>query len=502
MARPKGYSKKNYYTKSALEDAASETKVKIDKGTGQRIINNVYVHSGLYNFSRVVKQYRQSEAGSVITKLGSQLRADFKKEINEAKKLEQQIYRATYPGISTPKALEQYLKKDQVAEEVLNSLNIYDVMETVLSSLPESKDGYVNKKTVQNGISKEISSRLEKITESIDTKYVQAFDFYSGGLDAKKYFLALKDKKVALNQLKNSPSKFMQISAFQGNLGEFSVLLDQIAKSKGQTTLVSELRKGFNSSKNISIKGVGELNAKSDIGVESLDFEFGIQSKNYKDFSKQIGVHDSKTKLNAMFDLGIIQQASEEMNLNTILKDANLKGKEFEKFLQYCIVNAQTFRSSGVYLKPQDKKSNSTSAYTTYNAFNKEVSFINEYVGYLSSYWLGTKILEGQAKNKRNAFFYFGNKIVPVSEILETILQEIDKNNFLVTPKFSGVKVFTPSVLKEQKWKVIQDINKTKKWDGERSYPAELLKIGSAIGQASLENITFSVEMKLKNIKI
>lgn len=58
MARPKGYSKKNYYTKSALEDAASETKVKIDKGTGQRIINNVYVHSGLYNFSRVVKQYR------------------------------------------------------------------------------------------------------------------------------------------------------------------------------------------------------------------------------------------------------------------------------------------------------------------------------------------------------------------------------------------------------------------------------------------------------------
>ena len=45
-------------------------------------------------------------------------------------------------------------------------------------------------------------------------------------------------------------------------------------------------------------------------------------------------------------------------------------------------------------------------------------------------------------------------------------------------------------------------MNETQKWDGKRQYPEELLKIGSAIGQASLDNITFSVEMKLKNIKI
>lgn len=497
MARPKGYKKKNYYTRKDIKANAKNASITIDKNTGQKLIQNVYVHSGLYNFSKVVKDY-QYGTGNFISSLSKKLESDFNRQITLAKKREKEIYEMTYPSLDNAKAMKQYLTYDSMALEVLNSLNFYTLLDEALANYSENKTS-VNISEFQNKFSEIFSAATNEATKKLSSEYANAFNTV-GGLDIYKYTKACKEKEMTLKEIKKSPSKIFNISQMQGDLGEIAALLDQIGKNTADNVFTTELKKGLLKTKNITIKGLGEINAKSDIGVEGKTINFGIQIKNYKDPFSAIGIHKGNNKLSDLFGTNVLEQANKDLKLSTIFKDLKGTPKDFERFLQYCIINAQSFKSSGVYLTRSSKKSNNSNSYSTYNAFNKEVSFIMDYVNYLAAYWIGTKVINSEKNNKSVAFYYLNDQIIPISEILKLVRNGIKNKKYVITPKFSNIKVFTPSVLKQEKWDALKKNGYYSNWDHKKRYPEPLLRIGSAIGKNSLDDITFNIEMKLKGL--
>lgn len=512
---PKGYQRKNYYSRNTISANSQNANIKIDKGTSITLIRNTYVHSGLYNFKQVVEGY-QNATNTFLNGIELAMEKDFKKEIAAAKALEEQIYAAASPDVDSATALQRYLSFDNTAQRVLDSLDIYKFFDQVLNNLPPTKDGYVQVNTIQKKISQEISNGLTDIAKDMDEKYASIFRKYRNLFSAKNFFIAQSSNVIALKKLQDSKSKFMNISKYQGALGELATLLDQVGKAKGATEFTTELKKGTGKSGNITLKNLGSVNLKSDIGVSTLDFEFGIQSKNYHDTTSNIGIHsgggksknNTTTVIKDLFNIPILQQAATELQINTLFKEVKTtNAQDFEKFLQYCIVNAQSFKASGVYLKRSDKKpkgkSKISNDYTTINIFSKEAAIIQELSNYLATYWIGVKILEGNKniKNKRIAFYYLGNKIIPISQILSVIYNQLSTENPVIITKFRGVKVFTPSVLNTEKWEALKKSgNPPKKWNKRKEYPEQLLKMGASIGKASVDNMTFSIEMNVKEL--
>ena len=501
MARPKNYSKNNYYTRKDLQRESKNPTIMIDGKTGQKLIRNVYVHSGFYNFTYVVKKYKAG-TGNFLNRLSKKLENNFNKEIKESKALEQQIYKAI--GANTPQAIKQYLTYSNTAERVLDSLDFYKLLDEALEEQPKDND-YIDVKKIQSTISTKFSEATTELSQELTDSYKEAFDRI-GRLNIEKYFKASKKEEIALNKLKNSPSEIFQVGKIRGDIGEFAALIDVVGKNLSMEGFTTELDKNLTGKKNknstLIIEGLGKINAKSDVGVLGKDFNFGIQVKNYNDPFGSISVHSGDTQILELFDQSIVKQINNGLNLSSIFNNIDGNSKDFEKFIQYCIINAATFDKAGVYMKRRNKKSNSPNAYQTYNAFNKEVSFITEYVNYLAGYWLGSEILSSEKQNKKVAFFYLNKKIIPMSEILTAVKKGIksENKNFIINPSFSNVQIMTPSVLKDLKWEALKKGGYTKNWNRQKEYPDALLRIGSTLGEKSLYSIKFNINIKLKGL--
>lgn len=514
------YFGKNYYSKEKIrtESKNHSQNITIGVGTSKNIVNNLYVHSGLYNFQDVLNNYKTT-VDSFFTNLFKIAQSDLEKEIKKAKNLERKVALSAFPEFSKKngdKAIEKYLETSALATEIITALDpevvINTLIENSLNNDKALKDS-VSIEEIEKQTSLIISDICQRINDDLEGSFKDVFTTF-GGIDSLKLIRVGSEKEATLKELSEKPNKFLSISKYKGNLGELAGFLDAFVKNQGASMITNEFSDKTYSNGTIKLVGEKSLNQnkKADIVVQNIDFSYGIQSKLYKDISR-VKLHDGMT-LAGFMGLPIQEWSSNNFSLEKLLADSGsgkykaLNMKEFENFLQYCIINAYAFKNYGVYLKPSDKKENKKGkdgGYKTYNAFTEEVSFIYKYINYLACYWIGVKIAnkdvkDSQIRNRystRVAFFYVNNKLIPVSEILQTILDNIKSNSYLIKPGFSDMKRFSPRMLKELKWEAL---NQGKSYRGQKKYPKSLLKIGSILGSESLKSVSLKIEMNFSKL--
>ena len=81
--------RKNYYSKNKLESKIATKQIIPDKSVQKRLVNNLYVHSGVYNFTPIANSY---EANMPWARIKKQIDAMMNRAIKNSKKIENKYY--------------------------------------------------------------------------------------------------------------------------------------------------------------------------------------------------------------------------------------------------------------------------------------------------------------------------------------------------------------------------------------------------------------------------
>lgn len=484
---------RNYYSKKRIDKATENTLLNKANYPTEKIMKNAYIHTGIYNFLKVAEQ---QEKALPITLLRDQMLKKFNEEIAKSITRENEIYRLR--EVNGPNNLQKSLSLSSFGERVWDSLNLYtlidELVEVVLkdgSATTDEKGTNISADHFNETLQNLFNEKIQTLKKDYDIVYSELFDSFE-----KEYFVKTKAKeKVYLETLVKSPlAYFSTLSSYQGAVGEFATLLDNlIFTSIDNDQLITELfQKGLNS-KNIK---VAATQGKSDISVNSI----GLSVKNYKINSQEnynVSLHSGKA-LSGVFGGDFSEIVGEEnFNIEKILKENNYTW-DIKDYFSYMFANLYTFKNIGGYSTVAARKEKSGQNFIKKDMFS-QYSFITDFLKYTTIYWIGEKILKSYSKAGQNtdpvAFLVLNKKMIPVSKILIAIRDDL--NTAVPELSFSGNVSFNPNVLRQKKYRVIKQLKKNESKKFSRRYPDALLQIGSTMGKAIINNVKFGIRLKI-----
>lgn len=470
--------------KSLTKQSEREEVAEISGNVQQSLVNNFYVHSKVRNFNTNKQYVNIDNLGKLIDK---KLNMIFQKSIQDAENSEKEIYKIV--GVSNVDELQERLFNLNDYEKKLNdNLSIYNVMQKIA----DEYDGQEMKSVTGAQLSKDLQREINRARDLFFSNLYKSQEIILNK-DKKKSAMALKKiftetEKNLLNSIdKNSEidvslllsgkgyNKIANTSNYQGELGEIKAYCAGL-KERTIQKVESELTK--------------ELNKKNGQGKTDVSFvlndevRVNLSSKNYrtntsKNATLKLKVHDGKKLSKFIRDMGKINNSTDKV-IN---------------FFTYNLVNALAFsRSGAVDSNGKKVEHHDIKEFEFYNSFQ-------DVIKKTAMYWLGMDALEGSNHyNQKNKYYninflYVNNVLIPMSEILKDLKQEMLQYN--VKASFVSVPTFGPFSLWRNKQQVIRKLDDNFYEKGTRNYPQELIKQGSSIGKQIANLTQVNVELKI-----
>lgn len=484
-----------YYSEERIKDEAGTVKVIESAYPTERLMKNNYVHTGIYNFTKIAKQ---QEKALPTAELRKRMQDKFNEEIAKSEKRESEIY--ALRGISDAEELTESLSLSALGEKVWDNLSLYNLTDELIDRVTKEGATYSGKDNKQAISGDKFNSELQLLfNEKIDNLKKDYDELYSPLFDGFKVsnMIKIKEKEdVYLETLTKSPlAYFSNLSNYQGAVGEFATLIDGVAiTSVNEDKIVTELfKKGFDSS-NIEIVAP---QGKADISINSI----GLSVKNYKPNESgnyNLSLHSGKS-LQETFIQDFAEITDEQnFDLQSILEDNNYNW-DILTYFSYMFVNLYAFSTSGGYPNIAARQEGSGQNFVKKDMFS-QYSFITDFLKYSTIYWIGEKLLNAYSKDGQNtdpvAFMVLNKKLIPVSKILTAIRDDL--GTVSTNLYFTGSTSYNPNVMRRQKYRVIRQLRKTENrgWQG-KQYPDPLLQIGSVVGNSIIKNVKFGLRMQI-----
>lgn len=482
----------HYYSQKKIRDAAE--KIEIEEGyPTEKIIKNTYVHTGIYNFNEIAKMQNEKLP---VNELKKKMKSVFNQEIEKSIRREQQIYKLL--KIKNLNNLENELSLNAFGEEVWDKLNLYSLVEELVSTASERKEFLSlengDKKLSPADFNKILQGILDKRLSELDEDYNKIYSPLLQGFRKNNAFKVNNSKEVYLSVLEKNPSTFFNnFTSYQGDVGEFATLLNfAINSSISDQVLLTELfGKDFNSDRiKTVVKG-----GKSDISFKKI----GFSVKNYRQQDSglyNLSLHSGKQLQNA-----ILTDFKEILNyknfgLRKILQENNYSWNILSYF-SYMFANVYALSKVGGYESKTERTKGNRGKIVTIEKNWDNYPFIKNFIKYSTIYWIGEKILNSLTQKGQNtdpvAFLVINKKIIPMSKILISIRDDLD--SAVIDLNFSGNAKFNANVLRQEKYRVIKNLKA--KRNRKKGYPDPLLKIGSAVGKNIVNNVAFKMEMNI-----
>lgn len=482
---------KTYYSGKEIQQRLKNNNIYSSNYPTQRLMQNNYVHTGIYNFVKIAKQ---QDKALPISELKNQMLKKFNEEIAKSITRENEIYKLR--GITNSVDLQESLALSSLGEKVWDNLNLYNLIDDLIDKVAKENninntEGKISAEKFNSELQNLFNERIRGLKKDYDEIYSFLFDAFT-----QNNFIKTKAKEdVYLNTLKEKPlAYFSNLSNYQGAVGEFATLLDSVAlNSVDENKIVTELFKDNFNNKNIKVVAP---QGKSDISINSI----GISVKNYRVNEQNqynVSLHSGKS-LKETFEKDFSEITDEQnFDLQKILQDNNYNW-DIKNYFSYMFSNLYAFKNVGGYETVQDRQKG-TNAYTKKNLFS-QYSFITDFLKFSTLYWIGEKLLQSYSKKNQNtdsvAFLTINKKMIPVSKILIAIRDDL--GTAVPELDFSGSVKFNPNVIRQQKYKVIRELKKQerKNWF-EKRYPDQLLQIGSTTGNLIINQVKFGIRLKI-----
>ena len=483
---------RNYISKEKGKQLSSSYEIKSSKYPTEKLIKNTYIHTGIYNFTKVAKQ---QERALPIKEMRDKMLQKFNEEIAKSQTRENEIYNLR--KVNGYQELQNSLSLGTLGQKVWDNLNLYTLIDELIAQV--TKEGATYTKSNEVAISADkfnqtlqslFNEKIEYLKKDYDSIYAPLFEDFK-----TNNFVKTKTKEdVYLETLKEHPlAYFSTLPNYQGFVGEFSTLLDTIAYTNiNEDKIITELFKKSGGYENIKI---AVPQGKSDISVNSI----GLSVKNYKKNEQEnynVSIHSGKSlKETFLNDFSEITNQT-NFDLGEVLKSNNYNWSILNYF-SYMFANLYTFKTIGGYPTVKSRQSEGN------NFIKKDLfsnySFINDFLKYSTIYWIGEKLLNSYTKVGQNsnpvAFLVLNQKMIPISKILISIRDDLGSVSSELT--FINPVSFSPNVLRREKYNVIKQFRKNNQFKTGRNYPDPLLKIGASRGNSIINSVKFGMRLKI-----
>ena len=192
---------KTYYSGKEIQQRLKNNNIYSSNYPTQRLMQNNYVHTGIYNFVKIAKQ---QDKALPISELKNQMLKKFNEEIAKSITRENEIYKLR--GITNSVDLQESLALSSLGEKVWDNLNLYNLIDDLIDKVVKENnisntEGKISAEKFNSELQNLFNERIRGLKKDYDEIYSSLFDAFT-----QNNFIKTKAKEdVYLNTLKETP---------------------------------------------------------------------------------------------------------------------------------------------------------------------------------------------------------------------------------------------------------------------------------------------------------
>ena len=136
---------RNYISKEKGKQLSSSYEIKSSKYPTEKLIKNTYIHTGIYNFTKVANQ---QERALPTKEMRDKMLQKFNEEIAKSQKRENEIYNLR--KVNGYQELQNSLSLGTLGQKVWDNLNLYTLIDELIAQV--TKEGATYTKSNQFAI--------------------------------------------------------------------------------------------------------------------------------------------------------------------------------------------------------------------------------------------------------------------------------------------------------------------------------------------------------------